>query len=1042
MPQGSRKFGCGELATGFRPAGLPPSFYVPNRVIPTGGGGGTNPGTGTEPETEWECKTTYTGCPTGQTCDPEIYPQGCIAKSVCIEIPKGTCSQGKTCWPTEPECRATIGTTGCPEYDACETPPQPTWKCIETKISCAEEGWPDDYRYERKCVQCGPGENCAYISQAECLQGCVSIPCPGDRPPSLDTGDVPLTGGIKAHSACVEEDKEECLLPGSTTSTQIYSQKRTCEPCTNCRRRPFPNQHIIDCDPPAGTTVGPCVPSTTCGQWCTSDVCPTTYNKARCRTLSVTTCPEPYAEQVEIIETCDPCECYWHGEEKCFANTGGGFNISDDCPLTKCVTSFGYPACPSIYCPDDPLKPQARRPPPEEEGEPPLTPKGVSKEQLQRQVIAPTDLGVRKSKSLNVTELVVSYTEEYLNFDSNTVYDPTFNFSLEGVSTPEESPSLLSNSRYPGILGSMISPVIEYFIRSADTGAGWTETKVNELLNDRSFKSIKESLNPNLDFIFNNLTYSTGVKIDPKLFYSAITKLILTGKLDEFDSNYYFNLYHYQQDHEIVNYEASHNTSLNDNVALGIIADSIISADPDQHTETDDIGIGIKDSIMNTKVYLTDVSAAIPIITPSEESSDVDSTSLLLARDDGVLMTLSDGSDVLLEPGPYHGYYIPVDIIEGDSVTSIPLEFETQLADAYLTPIEALHKATILMGEDTFMSLNVSSIAGKGEFDSSYSSSFSTNVMYFAVDLKNMKDDEGFSNSNTLIHKMVIPYKQMTDPGEIELNSIEAGTSVTEVFLHYEDPIRSYLTDSSSCELNLMNIDFTSFIDNKAPFRGEIITRGIAPRVLVFVFGSGSKHNPFHATSKINSIFTDDDGGQRIHRACDLVPYMHPSITGGGNHVLKQQYTFTTSGTYGLGPVGTQKANFDQDRTFFVYDPGDKYDSVFFSEGIYTSTEPAIAVPATRRLIKEIINDVLITNYEFTHFTWWDLFRRLKLNEYADLRLEMTHEVSRMLEKGDLSNGTPIRKILVKESETGITSELLESDTIILSKEERQGFVD
>jgi len=283
----------------------------------------------------------------------------------------------------------------------------------------------------------------------------------------------------------------------------------------------------------------------------------------------------------------------------------------------------------------------------------------------------------------------------------------------------------------------------------------------------------------------------------------------------------------------------------------------------------------------------------------------------------------------------------------------------------------------------------------------------------------------------------------MTDLDEIKEHSIGAGTLVTEIFLHYDDPMGTYLSGSGRCELALTNIDFNSFVKNRAPMDGEIIARGIIPRALIILRAIGSKYTPFHSKSKIEKIYENTEGLTRVIRSCELVPYMEPSIEK-NMHALKRKYTFLEYGTYGLGPIGVQKSNhkngeYDVDRTFFEYEPSaNSSRELYFRGESYVSSAPDVVLPPTTNLVSGII-DRLKSNYYYTHFTWWDIFRRLTLLEFNQLQLEITGDVLKKLKNGELTGGVSITHVLSNEPNTGITNPEVEvlDDTIYLIESDR-----
>ena len=648
---------------------------------------------------------------------------------------------------------------------------------------------------------------------------------------------------------------------------------------------------------------------------------------------------------------------------------------------------------------------------------------------LRIQAIPPTNLGIRTVKNI-LAEDVQAEIEESL--EDGDIYDSSFNFTDRTLS--EETFKLEPNSGYLDIFNEYVSYVVKYFLDFKNNeDLEWHETAVNELLNNKIH--IIESLNPDLNLIFNNLTYPTGKKVNPDHLYEGLIELLITGRMDEFDVSYYKNVYEYQKDVEIVNYKTlGFDSDQREKVGLGIIADSLVPADPRFHANN--VEARSYDFISNTKVFLTDIESYIPIVVDG-------STIPFNARDDGVLIEASDGTDVLVPPGEGYGYYIPITIPTDAGTSQIPLEFETQLSSAFFVPIDALTRAAELMGVDSVMSLAVTSLSGNSEFDTGYTAVSSTSAMYFALDISAMSGSPNLGNR--MINNIKASYKLKSNASLIQEHSIEAGTQVTEVYLHYDDPLWSYLSNTEYCELDLVNIDFTSFLNNRAPLNGEIIVRGIVPRALIFVPAKGSAYTNFHSKSKISTIKKDGSNNIIVTRNCELISLLEDTNVKYLSHALTRKYTYNEYGTYGLGLLGTQESNhaggvFDVDKTFFVYDPSGKYDNLYLNESTYTSSVSSTPPPTT--VLTSGVLKTITDNYKYTHLTWWDLFRRLKLFDYGALQIEMTQEVTNAIEDGRLTDGIKVTHVMSEEevSNTGITNPELDvsGDTIILSEEERK----
>lgn len=667
--------------------------------------------------------------------------------------------------------------------------------------------------------------------------------------------------------------------------------------------------------------------------------------------------------------------------------------------------------------------------------------RGISDTSARRyQTVAPPTLGIRKSKKLDVSYLTATKEGAGRIIDdlpAGAIYDTTFNFSRVGFGD-NYNPTPVINRKYPGIFNNTISPVVSYFLEYEDhPNHPWDETYINELLTSK--KCIKQSLNPDLNLIFNNLTYPTGKKIDPNDFYSGIIELLLTGSMSDFDPGYYRQVYDIQRDKEISEYNKSiNNIKHNDNIALGIIAESLVSADPRRHNDA----VRHHDFMVNTKPFITDIKATIPI---KLESDDVVH---LKIGEAGLLVSSTDDDSYIMALGEGDGFYFPVEV----ETKTYYLEPTTQISDSYFTPVDALDQATTLLGGNTDMKITVSSsdsvdsdgLAFPTEFESTFGIPTTTSALYFELNVSAMSSKT--SSKNPLIHELKCPYTIVSSLSAATNHSIEAGTRITEVFLHYNDPFRTYLQDSGKCDLELTNIDFHAFINGKAPMHGEIIVRGNVPKALVFIPAVGSKYNPFHTKSKIGTIGNHADGSLLVSRSCEFVPYLEGVDTQNIKHASTRKYTFPNIGTYGRGPLGVLKENhpageYDVDASYFTYELSGKagYESMFYSNTSgYTSAAPSIELPATTKVAVNIIGG-LKSKYKYTHFTWWDIFRRLKMSEYAALQLEMVNsqEVIRALENGVVTGGTMISNVLAgrNESNTGLKNP--NDSTIYLTESER-----
>ena len=857
-----------------------------------------------------------------------------------------------------------------------------------------------------------------FLSHEECSSSCKNEGCvpTGKRAQRYACNCVkgdPCVGGESFKRNC------DCIACYCRTEGGI-------EVCTDNKGNIIPNGSSR-CTKSLQACVNSCVdsecPSTV--KWgcleAEGELCEDTNERER-----ITKCVECFCQDVNGVEKCTPVNnsIYMEGGVT-LTNTKlatAKFSTMAECEKDR-LSPFG--SCKSSLC-----------------GNTPSNLRGVSNtvHSLYRAVSPPT-LGIRSTNVLNVDHLAHSKTKVGKvidNLEDGSIYNTKFNFSTHGFPTPPTK--LVFNKRYPRIFNNYISLIVAYFLEREGKDSAWSETYVNELLKNK--EHVAQSINPDLNLIFNNLTYVTGKKIDPNDFYSGIIELLLTNKMSEFDPSYYKQVYENQNSLEITSYTKSTDARTNDNIALGIISESLVSVDPRTHSDKN----RHFDFIANTKAFHTDIKAEIPITlgTGDVVPLDIGEVGIDITPSGPVSGTDSD----VMAMGDGYGYYFPVKV----GTKTFALEPTTQISDSYFTPVDALDHATALLGGNTDMKITVSSsnsIDSDGvpfgtEFQSGFNIPTNTSALYFELDLSGIASET--SPNNHLLNELKCPYKVVSNLNDATRHSIEAGTRVTEVFLHYNDPFRTYLEDSGKCDLELTNIDFHAFVDGKAPLNGEIIVRGNVPKALVFIPAVGSKFNPFHAKSRINTIDHYEDGSLRVSRSCEFVPYLDEVPANEVKHASSRKFTYEVCGTYGRGELGVLTENhpdgkYDVDASLFTYELSGKteYENLFYSNTSgYTSSVPDTELPPTTKVAVDIIGN-LKTKYDYTHFTWWDIFRRLKMSEYAGLQLEMisNQNLIKALENGVVTGGTLVSMVLSgdKESSTGLRDP--NDNTVYLTEEDR-----
>jgi hypothetical protein len=379
MPNHPHRFGCGEIATGFKSGGLPPGFFGFGRIIPKGGGSGRHPGGscvgcgGGGNGNPWVCEEERFYCsdryPNGEKECPPAHggPAGdCIRTSKCVEVTKGSCEPGiGNCYADKDACdkvRAKKDEEGCKTFDHCvKGGGNKRYGCVVTPSRCTGPG--GGTYYKKDCVENPTGP---YETLVDCELECKDIDCPV-------VGGGPVTGGTAPPGlgadtwSCVETgDTIPCNLPGGTGSN-ITVAKVKCLPC-KCTKKEGPDPAGYTCVPdgtPGGSDTKQCWTSIKgqCDFNCKPKECPRIYNKYDCYEESRELCNIPPATaEYKIIRQCQPCQCFIDPgtlSEKCFKqniNPTNGKPFGDfvnraPCLLKTCIKAQN---CPDKGCPPTP----------------------------------------------------------------------------------------------------------------------------------------------------------------------------------------------------------------------------------------------------------------------------------------------------------------------------------------------------------------------------------------------------------------------------------------------------------------------------------------------------------------------------------------------------------------------------------------------------------------------------------------------------------------------------------------------------------------
>ena len=319
-----RKFGCGEIATGFKPAGLPPGFFVPPKTGPA-------------------------SCTTG--CGGGVWTGGLGGA---IETPG--VSQPPTPDPIDPS----------KGYWACVTKQE---QCPKGKIGPGTTGIPPNYYLKKECAFIDPRSGGVigagtkkWGSKTECISSevCISEKCV--LPPTTQPGGPASTGpagaggpstGVPKEYACVQTMEPQC---GTGLLDFIFPREEKCE----CRRCPctWKAGKGWTCKPPVGTgkpctgttSVTGCQKDSECGGSCKGKPCPPS-TRYKCVTAMRVPCwglGEPATEKYKLLQQCKQC-----GTLERFVNPNCIYTTNQCAQPSISSTGELQPHCPDIECPQE-----------------------------------------------------------------------------------------------------------------------------------------------------------------------------------------------------------------------------------------------------------------------------------------------------------------------------------------------------------------------------------------------------------------------------------------------------------------------------------------------------------------------------------------------------------------------------------------------------------------------------------------------------------------------------------------------------------------
>ena len=462
-------------------------------------------------------------------------------------------------------------------------------------------------------------------------------------------------------------------------------------------------------DPTGIVTTGPSNPTTYWGCFDVSTPCPEPYQDrtysvtTQCRSTGpITTLPPPgyiYRSEIECRRRCSsspifyPCETDLTKQEP----TRGGGGISYD-PTS--IVGAGDPT--SI------VRPNLES----------LTFSIINRSG----VLDPnTQTKIKLSDTVDVDEFFNSSFVDNNTSSAGGVYHSVYNiFSYEDYMSGEYE----SNNLYLNIFADYIPKSVSYMLKYSNSNIEWNEKYITGL----SKANIIKSINGNLLQAFKSFVDIDGQAISMDFFLGVIKKHLIRGTIDKFNPSYYITLAKKHSTYAKLNLKTSDTQELNRRAALGILSKYANPLDPNKYST-----LQSKLEVNRNKILLTDIEASVIVETIAEDTYTVP------LEDPGLSVAPVSALDEYVPVGEGGGYYLVVETMDGEQ---LPLTLNTAVSSAYYVSPEDRKLALALLGEDSTLSLSVSSSFDDSELGANYYTSYTASVDYYKLDLQSITQAE------------------------------------------------------------------------------------------------------------------------------------------------------------------------------------------------------------------------------------------------------------------------------------------------------------
>lgn len=584
------------------------------------------------------------------------------------------------------------------------------------------------------------------------------------------------------------------------------------------------------------------------------------------------------------------------------------------------------------------------------------------------------------------------------------LYDQVYNFFQTDPSTETR---MVENNSYLTVFKNVVSTEVKYFIDNKNSNVAWNEKVFQDLTREKIIISLNESLLQ----AFYNLQTTLNTRIGVNGFVDIIKSHLIAGTIDEFDPEYYKFIYRQQSKQSPVVIPIVGENSQGLQTALGMFGTKSKSPYLDNYGDGE-----VKNNYRRTRFLLEDLEANIPTL-------QIDGVSApMYLRNAGIPTSTTFDTFTNISDGA--GYYFSALYDTGES---LPLQTVNELSSANFLPSIERQQVLQTLGRNYNLTITVSSVSSNNEFVSSYVPSIDSSPLYFALEFSSITDSQG---EQSLYNPITATYSVISEEESIR-HSRNYSFNTIKINIDYRDPLIHYAKDTSTISIVNPEFNLRKFDQNRSILNNLIILRNL-PAALILSPGNGSIHNPYNGNSKVTQY------GDVVVRQIDVTPTFD-NVMGTDRPPLEASNTTDTVGTNYFGEYEKLYDQSNQGYLFTFTSGLPIFQKSFYKDGTYSNIifdSPSSTKSSEATLVSLV--DKLTNLDGVEYLTWWDIFRRLNINQIG--RLFSTQNTELINKITNSWRGVPVRYVVGRANPdyTGIPDGVeVPEDTIIIRESDR-----